>query len=663
MNEDTHQQIQVSTQRRDTWIIIALVVILIIIEFVGNYSTIFTPIEGLELAANDSAFRLRGEQAPNENIVIVAIDDESLSWIKERWPWPRTYFADIVNWLDDAGAKVIAIDMFLFDESLNLDNEDVKISDALGNTCTANIQQGRGACDLESAKNNNISFEIIGDDDLALAEALAGPAKTVAVNQIYQANQRASTTNELPLPIFLEHLDGYGISEVERDDDAIARGIRAYKEYQDEVYYNWAFEIVRLYLDIDPPSDPSPAGVNFNGSYVPLNNQNKLLINFVGPSGSFPIYPAAFVPLGDYSPEEFKDKIVFIGATSETLQDIYPTPFSSSQLTAGVEVVANAVATLLSGDFIRTVPPWVTLLIIAVMAFASWLISKIEAPTVSIIIAGGIMLVYFIIRQIVFTQSGWLIGLISPLLMIFLGVVIPTLDQAVTQEAEKRRVRGLFSQFISPEMVNQLIDTQDIDSLNKRTELTILFSDIRSFTTISEKLTPEGVVSLLNPYLEVMSEIIHKHGGTVDKYEGDAIVAFFGEPIPYPDHAVRAARASLEMRGALKELTQGWRSEGKFMDVFEMGVGLNTGEVFVGMIGSKERINYTIIGDAANLAARLQDQTKEYNCPILISGETWKHIQHEFISEYADSKLLKGKTEPVDIYKLVSSKVDPTLTI
>lgn len=621
MQEATHQEIQETTQRRDTWLIIIMAVVLIILEVAANFPDIFTPLESLELSASDTAFRLRGQQDVLDDIVIVAFDDSALNWVEERWPWPRSKFADIINWLDDAGARVIAIDMFLFDESTD------------------------------------------PQQDILLAEALAGSSKTVAVNQIYQAYDLAAITNELPLPLFLDQLDGFGISEVERDDDAIARGIKAYKEYQDEIYYNWAFEIARLYLDVPGPSNASLKGVDFNGTFIPLNNQGKLLINFAGKGGTYPTYSAHQVPLGDYPAEIFEDKIVFLGATSETLQDIYPTPFSANILTPGVEIVANAVATILSGEYLQTSPPLVTILLIILMAVAAWLISKIEAPTLTIIITAVIMIAYFIIRQVIFTQSGWLVNVTTPLVMIFLGVVIPTLDQAVAQETEKRRVRGLFSQFISPEMVNQLIETQDIDSLNKRTELTILFSDIRSFTTISEKLTPEGVVGLLNPYLEVMSEIIHKHGGTVDKYEGDAIVAFFGEPIPYEDHAVRAARASLEMRGALKTLTQGWKEEGRFTDVFEMGVGLNTGEVFVGLLGSKERINYTIIGDAANLAARLQDQTKEYNCPILISGETWNKIQHEFTAEYADSKLLKGKTEPVDMWKLTSSKIDPALTI
>jgi adenylate cyclase len=156
-----------------------------------------------------------------------------------------------------------------------------------------------------------------------------------------------------------------------------------------------------------------------------------------------------------------------------------------------------------------------------------------------------------------------------------------------------------------------------------------------------------------------MTNVIHKHGGTVDKYEGDTTVAFFGEPIQYPDHARRAVLATLEMRKVLYDLNRQWKTEGRSKDGFEMGIGLNTGEVFVGLSGSEQRMNYTIIGDNANLAARLQDQTKEFGWPILISESTYQQVKDEFNAEFADSHLVKGKNEPVGIYKLIGAKDAP----
>jgi adenylate cyclase len=597
------------SQRRKRLSILIIAIILIVFELVANFPRISSPLERMELTARDTAFQLRGPISPNENIVIVAIDDDSLVWVNERWLWPRSYFAEIINWLNDAGAKVIAFDLTLFDPSPN------------------------------------------PADDEALAEAIINANSFVTVSQIFSSDY--STTLEIPEEIFLEGIDGYGITEIERDDDAIVRGINAYKTFEDQVFYNWAFEIARAYLELDPPSNPSQASVTFNNQIIPLNQQGKLLVNFAGGAQSYPTFSAAFVPLGDYPPENFKDKIVIIGTSSETLQDIYPTPFSATHLTPGAEVVANAVATILSGSFFTIAPPWVNILIITGMAVISWLTLKIRRPSLSIILMIVGIITYLAAYLLLFNNIGIQISFITPAMMFFLGVVIPSLEQAVTQEIEKRRVRNMFSRFISPEMVSQLLDTQDIASINKRTELTILFSDIRGFTTISEKMSPEDVVSLLNPYLEIMSAIIHRHGGTVDKYEGDAIVAFFGEPIPHEDHALRAASAALEMREALNRLNQKWQAEGTYTDTFEMGIGINTGEVFVGLLGSEERVNYTIIGDAANLAARLQDQTKEFGFPILISGETYERIKNQFYSEFVAKRVLKGKSEAVEIFRLM----------
>jgi adenylate cyclase len=568
------QQEQTKSSRRSkTLIIVLIAVILAGLEVFANFPDVATPLERLELAAMDTAIRVGNQQPPNENIVIVAIDDASLAWFNERWPWSRSRMAEIVNWLNDAGARLIAYDIFLFDPAFN------------------------------------------PEDDIALAEAFREANSVVTVSQIFSTQY--STTLDIPEELFLPVIDGFGITEIERDDDAIVRGVTGYKHFEGEFYYNWAFEVTRVYLGTAPPSNPTPASILFNGNEIPLNQRNELLINYAGPPQTYPTYSAAYLIEGDYDPSIFRDKIVLIGASSETLQDLYPTPYSATNLTPGVEVVANTIATLLSGKYLSLTPPWGALLLILGMALVSRLLISSSRPT--------------------------------------LTIFLPTLEQAVSQEIEKRRVRSLFSRFISPQMVDQLLETQDINSLNKRTELTILFSDLRDFTSLSERMKPEDVVVLLNPYLKTMSEIIHQYGGTVDKYEGDAIIAFFGEPIPHKDHAIRAAFAALEMNAALQKLNKAWLSEKILSEGLNMGIGLNTGEVFVGLLGSEQRVNYTVIGDAANLAARLQDQTKEFGFPILVSKQTYLVIKDKVQAEFVTSKILKGKSEPVEIYRLTST--------
>ena len=572
-----------SSPRRKILIILAILVVFAALELAYNFPDIATPLEKLELSARDTALRLQGTRDPNEKIVIVDIDDQSLSWVGERWPWSRSRMAGIIDWLNAAGAQVIAYDIFLFDPSAN------------------------------------------PEDDQALADAFEAANAVVTVSQVIELPY--STTLNLPEEIFLPVINGYGITEVERDDDAVVRSVIAYKQIQNQTLYNWAFEIVQAAVDATPPAYPDVNSVSFNSALVPLNQRGHMLVNFAGPRQTYPTYSAAFLMEGDYDPAIFKDKIVLIGSSSETLQDIYPTPYSTTNLMPGVEIVANMVATMLTGSYLRLSPPWLTLLILLLLAVLAVLVASIPRPTVSVPVMGAGIVLYLVISQIVFSRTGILLSIISPILVFALGVIIPTLEEAFTQEMEKRRVHNLFSRFISPEMVDQMLETRDIDSLNKRTDLTILFSDIRGFTTLSERMSPDRLVSLLNPYLDRMTTIIHRHGGTVDKYEGDAIIAFFGEPIPYKDHAVRAARAAIEMRQALKDLNQTWQQRGIFSGRFEMGIGINTGEVFVGLLGSSQRINYTVIGDAANLAARLQDKTKDYQVPILISGETQARIK------------------------------------
>ena len=327
---------------------------------------------------------------------------------------------------------------------------------------------------------------------------------------------------------------------------------------------------------------------------------------------------------------------------------------------AGVEVVANAVDTILNGHYLRETLPWAALLIIIFMAILASFISRIQRPSLTIAIMAVGMILYAAVTYFTFLMEGLYIPTVAPQLMLFLGVVLPTLEQSVSQELEKRRVRNLFSRFISPEMVDQLIETQDINSLNKRANLSILFSDIRGFTTLSEKLAPEEVVSVLNPYLEAMTKVIEKFGGTVDKYEGDAIVAFFGEPVVHEDHALRAVRTAVEMHKALADLHQLWGKQGRPFRI-EIGIGINSGEVFVGLLGSAQRINYTIIGDNANLASRLQDLTKTYQWPILISGSTYDQVKDEFEAELADSVIVKGRSESVKVYKLMGRRNAPRI--
>lgn len=601
-------------------LLLGTLILLLLLQIAGLFPNVTTPLEQMEYSARDILMRLRGKETPSDDIVIVAIDDESFSGTGFQWPWPRSYFAEIVDQINAGGGKVIGVDIFL-SEPDHIESNDLEFAEALGRSPAAvNV--------LQIIKNGDEQF--------------------------------SSLTLVQPLSPYRNVLDGAGITSFIRDEDAIIRSMQAFDSYNGETYYHWAFEVARLYLGGEMPSNPTDKSIQFDGKTVPLN-AGQLLVNFTGPAGSYPTYSAYSVALGDVleqDPDAFRGKIVLIGATTVTLQDIYPTPFSTQIPTAGVEIVASTIDTLINGKYITQASTWLALLITILAGLLAYLISFSKRPslTVTLLLMG--MGGYLVAAFIIFLRERFVLPIVVPQVMLFLGVVLPTLEQAVSQELEKRRVRSLFSRFISPEMVDQMMATQDLSSLNKRSDISIIFSDIRGFTTLSEKLTPEEVVALLNPYLEAMSKMIYKHGGTVDKYEGDAIMAFFGEPVPFKDHAVRAMRASLDMRKALTELKDRWAKEGRPSKI-EMGIGINSGEVFVGMVGSEQRINYTVIGDNANLASRLQDLTKTYDWPILISESTYQHVKDEFDCEFADAVTVKGKTKAVNVYKVLGIKGVP----
>ena len=600
-------------RKRAPWsltILALLALLFCVIELSGNLPNTTTAIESLDLTLRDLAMRLRGPEQPETPVAIVAIDDASFNYTGYQWPWPREYLAQIVEVLQQSGARVIGLDVFLFEES----------PDPAG--------------------------------DEALALALEDSSHTVSVMHISRAAN--GETLNLPIAPYQTAIDRVGITGILSDDDAIVRGIQGYdySAYDETVYFNWALEAASLYLDAAPPELLTSEEILFNGQIIPLFDQ-RMLINFAGPPQTCaPYYSAHQVALGDYPADAFRDKLVLIGATTITLHDVYPTPFSAREGMPGVEIVANAIETILTAGYYRLPSPAANLGLVLLAAGICILVIRKRQPIAALLIMGGSMLIYAILWILAFHRWNTIFSFSSVELMLFLGSIIPTIEQVVTQELEKRRVRSLFSRFISPEMVNQLLETRDIQSLNKRADLTILFSDIRNFTRLSEKLSPEDVVALLNPYLEAMTRIIHQYGGTVDKYEGDAILAFFGEPIPYADHALRAVQTAWEMQQALQDLRKDWQEAGHFEGDFEIGIGINTGEVFIGMLGSAQRINYTVIGDDVNLASRLQDKTKDLNWPILISANTYALVKKNFKAESACLHPIKGKSEPVEIYRL-----------
>jgi adenylate cyclase len=733
-------------------------------------------LDGPELSAVNLAFQVRGAQAPASPVVIVAIDDASFSLTGLQWPWPRTYFAQIVDRLAAAGARVIALDVFFFEpeefgkpatytvqgETLKqiAEHYGLELSDlvqanglATGAVCAGHsliipttppqqhvvirdsladlalryqvdpnklltmnglndpcaLQPGqvlrvpvigsvihvvgegetvagiaaayqinplavandRGQLASDPLTRGQIVIAQFGDAALAAAIQAAG---NVVLNGEIQRSEAASTeTLNKPLSMLDRAATGFGLVNTTADADGAVHRALLWDTNGAEVFYSWPLRIASLYSGQPLPDSPSRQDFRFGGLSYPIETRRLLLeklnlerelnsihVNFLGPAGTVPTYSAFQVLNGDLPPETFADKIVLIGATSQSLHDTFATPFVTRNPPGvpGVEINASALDTFLTGQAFQRAGQPVLLLSALIAGAVALLLITIRRTTLGVSALVGLMLAYGLAWLGAFVLLRLELPIVAPLTTLFAAFALPAVERAVGEELEKRRVRGLFELFISPEMVGQLID-QGVDAMRgQRAELTILFSDIRGFTTMSEKMTPEELVNLLNEYLGVMTDVIHRNGGTVDKYEGDLVMAFFGAPVAHADHAQRAVQTAIEMRQELDRLRARWAAEGKPSSL-EMGIGLNSGEVFVGLIGSGRRVNYTVMGDAVNLASRLQDLTKDLHWPLLISEFTYGKIKDDFDAEFSESRLVKGKTVPVRIYKVLGRKGAP----
>jgi len=392
------------------------------------------------------------------------------------------------------------------------------------------------------------------------------------------------------------------------DRDGIVRRARLALAFQDRLFPGFAYQIYQGF----------EGQTNQQGREISSVPQ---LINFRGPARSYPIVPYYRILRDEIDPAVFQDKIVIVGSFSPSLHDIFPTPFSASAPTAGVEIQANFVDTLATNDFIRHFhglgQHFIFILLSALTIWFSFYFKPMRALLMVLGLAGAHAFISFYLFSF---QQLWM-----PMVPSLLGVLLSyggiTLDNYIREQKERIRLRATFSKYVSRDVVDELLDDREGLALGgKKRHITVLFSDIRGFTSISEQIGPEQVVSLLSDYFGQVTHIVFKHGGTVDKFIGDAVFAIFGAPKSHEDDALRAVKTGLEMIELVESLGPKWTQIiGRPLKV---GVGINSGEAVVGSIGSEIRSEFTAIGDTVNLGSRLEGLTKELGVPMLISEFT-----------------------------------------
>jgi adenylate cyclase len=638
--------------------------------------------EFIELKLYDLKFLYRGVRSPAPEVVLVAIDDASVKEVG-RWPWSREVMARLISRIKEAEPKVIGLDIVFAERqetaavtALQRLRRDLGRQQAATPKVLDLIQQEKKRADVDQQL-----AQVIGQGPpTVLGFFFTGVGGRSAAPKIGQAFGpkaiKASTYNlvrwldphfqrlpilaaegvEINLPEITENAAGGGYFNMIPDPDGTVRWVPLALSYGPDIFAPLTLVTLQHYWERPPLgitlSQLGVREIRLGREKIPVDRFGRMFINYLGPPGSFTTYSAAQVLDGALPREALKDKLVLVGATAVGIYDLRVTPFSG--LCPGLEIQATVLDNILRRDFIRTPAnaSLVTISIILAIALIFGMLLPRLAPVGAIAITLLVAQAYLAINYLAFRNYGLQLAVFYPLLEVagvYTGI---TLQRFLVEERERARLKKAFQSYVAPEVVNQIIKhPENLRLGGERRELSILFSDIRGFTRLSETMDPEALVEVLHEFLDPMSEIIVKHGGTIDKYIGDAIMALFGAPLDLPDHSRQACRTALEMVQRLKALDQEWLERGR--PTLRIGIGINSGPVSVGNMGSSRLFDYTAIGDNVNLASRLEGLNKFYGTEILVSAATVQYLDNGFFFREVDLVRVKGKKHPITIFELL----------
>ena len=635
----------------------------------------------LELKTLDLRFRYRGKIPTTGEVVLVTIDEKSLDQLG-RWPWPRVRMAELLDGLVKNDVKVVGFDIVWAEPD---ENSELKSLAAVKQKVQELHVQNRGL-------DNYLSSAIRqADNDRTLAESLTRSRRAVlgyffqffaqeglsarkkalqenlpplsSYNLVKYTSEDAAKVDffqaeyaEVNIPVISEAAAGAGYFNIFPDRDGTVRWIPLVIRYQNKHYCPLSLAVLQKYLDHPllglRIAEFGVEQVRLGNLIIPTNEEGRMLINYRGPKKTFPHYPATDVIHGRVPAGALKGKIVLVGATAMGIYDIRVTPLD--YVFPGLEVHANVIDSILQRQFLYR-PNWVTLFDILAITMIGVLLGII-LPRVKPLwgaLSGILILIAFtLLFQYLFQAQGYWVNMTYPMLNLVLTYLGITGYRYWTEEREKKKIRGAFQYYLTASVVEQMLKNPDKLRLGgEKKDLTVLFSDIRGFTQISERMTPEALVKFLNEYLTKMTDIVFKYDGLLDKYMGDAIMAIWGAPLDQPDHAPRACYTALDMVDELRVLQAKWAAEG--MPRLNIGIGVNAGPMVVGNMGSDRRFDYTVMGDSVNLGSRLEGLNKVYGTNIVVSEMTYERVREEILGRELDAVRVKGKDQPVKIYELI----------
>lgn len=639
----------------------------------------------VELKTYDLRFLSRGIEKPSPAVVMAVIDEKSLD--KEgRWPWPRAKIAALIETLSQEGAKVIGFDIGFLepDENTNLkfiNQLDQKIkefqiaNDEMKEFLSESKKGADNDLNLASAIKRSKSNVVLGyffhmsqaSLDYQIAQKEIKAQLTRISNSkfplvIYEDQKMmidpfiSAYAPEGNLEILSEAAKGSGYFNMFTDQDGVVRWMPMILRCDQEIFAPLSIQSLWHFLDrpqlMVRVASYGVEGIKMGERFIPTDESGQMLINYLGPAKTFPHYSISDILEKKLPPGTFKGKIVLVGATAIGIYDLRNTPFSP--VYPGLEIHATVIDNILRKHFVHK-PKWTKiydgLAILLAGVLLGFMVPRLSAVK-GMCFAVGLFVLHILLSQWLFTHYRLWVNIVYPLLALVLIYTSLTIYHYITEERERKKIRGAFSYYVSSSVVNEMLKNPEKLKLGgDKRDLSVLFSDIRGFTTISEGLTPEALVHLLNEYLTVMTDIVFKYDGTLDKYMGDALMAIYGAPLEQPDHPSRACQSALDMMAELRKLNEKWIREGK--KPLDIGIGINTGAMMVGNMGSDQRFDYTVMGDAVNLGSRLEGANKNYQTNILISEFTYERIKDEFVCMEMDSVKVKGKTLPVRIFQLV----------
>jgi adenylate cyclase len=544
----------------------------------------------LDLNTVDTRFSVRGTQERPDDIVVVGIDDATFDQLEQQWPFPRHLHGELIDRLSESGAKAIAYDVqFTEPTEPREDNALIEAVARAGNVILSTTEV-----------NSRGESKVFG------GESVVREIGARAGNTTIQTDPGGVLRR---FPVSFDGLTGFPVATVET-----ATG---------------------------KPVDTSEAG----GTYA--------WIDYRGPPGTFIFHSFSDVLRGEVPASDFRDKVVVIGATAPSLQDFHQTPMGGDHEMTGPEVQANAIWTVEHGFPLQSAPGWIDVALIVLFGLFPAAAQVRLRPLVAFGAAVALGLVFAACAQLAF-NAGSIVSVAYPLAALVLSAVGALVVTTLITAYERQWVRDTFARFVPEPVVGEVLEHADenLRLAGVRREGTVLFSDLRGFTTFAETLPPDQVIDVLNHYLEEMSDAIMDHGGTLVSYMGDGIMAVFGAPIEQPDHADRAVAAAEEMITVRLDRFNRWLREIGLGEGFRMGVGINSGSVMSGQVGSERRIEYTAVGDTTNTAARLEGMTKGTPHEVFIADSTRAGMADGARLSFVDEFPVRGRSAGIKVWTL-----------